>query len=101
MKLLRRLSICLAFAAWCFADTWVEYAEGNVAYFARQDPFRAVVIPIIGLLVAVTLGMFAGWEFLRRKRLTRVATFHFFFLALCLAPWESYRWRRCGFRRSI
>jgi hypothetical protein len=78
--------ICLAFATWCFADTWVEYAEGNVAYFARYDPFRAVAVPVIALQGVLTLAMFAGWEFCLRQRLNRVVALHFLFLALCLAP---------------
>ncbi len=86
LTLLRRLSICLAFATWCFADTWVEYAEEDVAYFARQGPFRAAVVPILILEVVLTLGMFAIWEFCRRKRLTRAPAIHFLFLAACFAP---------------
>jgi len=58
---LHRWQICLAFATGYFADTWVAYAEGNVAYFVRQDPVRAVVVPVIGLEVILALGLFAGW----------------------------------------
>lgn len=82
----RRFLICLAFATWCFADTWVEYAEGGVAYFARQDPIRAVVIPIVCLEVILTLGMFGCWEFCRRRRVGRALLLQFLFLAICLAP---------------
>lgn len=82
----RRFSICLAFATWCFVDTWVEYAEGGIAYFARQDPIRAVVIPIAGLELILTLGMFFVWEFCRRRHLDRALPLHFLFLAACFAP---------------
>ena len=82
----RRFFVCLAFATWCFFDTWVEYAEGDVAYFARHDPIRTVVIPIVCLEIILTLGMFGLWEFCRRKRLDRALPLHFLFLALCFVP---------------
>ena len=59
--MLRRFLICLAFATWCFLNTWVEYAEGGIAYFARQDPIEAVVVPVICLEILLALGMFAVW----------------------------------------
>jgi hypothetical protein len=83
---LRRFSICLAFATWCFFDTWVEYAEGGIAYFARQDPIRAVVIPIVCLEIILTLGMFGLWEFCRWRRLGHTLPLHFLFLVLCFVP---------------
>jgi hypothetical protein len=64
----------------------VEYAEGGVVYFARLDPLRAVVLPIMGLQVVLTVGMWAAWEFCRRSGFNRVTAFHFLFLALCVAP---------------
>ena len=82
----RRIFICLAFATWCFLDTWVEYAEGGVAYFARQDPVRAVVIPIVWLEIILTLGMVGLWELCRRRGLGRALPFHLLFLALCFVP---------------
>lgn len=57
-----------------------------MAYFARQDPLRAVAVPVIGLEAVITLAMFASWEFCRRKRLHRAVAIHFLFLALCFAP---------------
>jgi hypothetical protein len=82
----RRFLICLAFATCCFLNTWVEYAEGNIAYFVRQDPLRAVVIPIVSLEIILTLGMFGLWELLRWKRLEDALPLHFLFLALCFLP---------------
>jgi hypothetical protein len=82
----RRFMICLAFATWCFLNTWVEYAEGNVAYFVRHEPIRAVVIPIVCLEIILTLGMFSVWEFCRHRRLNRALPLHFLFLALCFLP---------------
>ena len=76
--------ICLALATWFFADTWVEYAEGNVTYFARYEPLRAVVFPVIGLEAIFTLALLAGWEFCRRKGRSRRPACHLFFLAICL-----------------
>ena len=29
----RRFLVCLAFATWCFSNTWVELGEGETAYF--------------------------------------------------------------------
>ena len=84
--MLRRFLICLAFATWCFLDTWVEYAEGGIAYFARQDPVRAVVIPIVFLEIIFTLVMLGLWEFCRRRRLGHALPLHFLFLALCFVP---------------
>jgi hypothetical protein len=82
----RRFLICLAFATCCFLNTWVEYAEGNIAYFVRQDPIRAVVIPIVSLEIILTLGMFGLWEFLRWRRLENALPVHFLFLAVCFLP---------------
>jgi len=62
------------------------YAEAQQVYYARLDPLRAVVVPIVGLEVVFTLGLFAGWEFCRRMRFHRVKVFHVLFLAGCLAP---------------
>jgi hypothetical protein len=64
----------------------VEYAEGRVVYFARLDPLCAVVTPILALVLALSLMMFAGWEFCIRKRLHKLPALHFLFLAACLAP---------------
>jgi hypothetical protein len=82
----RRFCICLAFATWCFFDTWVEYAEGGIAYFARQDPIRAVVVPIVCLEIILTLVMLGLWEFCRRRRFHHALPLHFLFLALCFVP---------------
>ncbi len=82
----RRFLICLAFATWCFLDTWVEYAEGGLGYFARQDPIQAVVTPVICLTAILTLGMFGLGEFCRRRQLECSVSLHLLFLALCLGP---------------
>ena len=82
----RRFLICLAFATWCFLDTWVEYAEGDIAYFARGDPVETVVIPVLCLEIVFTLGMFGLWEFCRRRSLQRALPLHVLFLALCFVP---------------
>jgi hypothetical protein len=84
--MLRRLAICAAFATWCFLDTWVEFAQGESAYFARHDPLRAVVVPALACELALTLGLLAVWELFRRLRLTRRTGVHVVFLALCLVP---------------
>jgi hypothetical protein len=79
--MLRRLAICAAFATWCFLDTWVEFAEGESAYFARHEPIRAVVVPVLAWEFLLILGMLAVWELL-----TRLAGVHFLFLASCFVP---------------
>jgi hypothetical protein len=82
----RRFLVCLAFATWCFLDTWVEYADGGVSYFARQDPVRAVVIPVVCLEIVIALGMFGLWELCRRRQIGREIPLHLAFLALFIAP---------------
>jgi Sulfatase len=57
-----------------------------VVYFARLDPVRNVIVPVVALEALVTLGMLAAWEFCRRRGLTRHPAIHFLFLVLCLAP---------------
>jgi hypothetical protein len=83
---LRRFLICVAFATWCFFDTWVEYAEGNIAYFSRFDPVGAVVAPIVWLEIILALGMFGFWEFCRRRRFDQTLPIRFLFLTLCFVP---------------
>lgn len=78
--------ICVAFATWCFLDTFVEYAQGNVAYFAHLDPLRAVVVPIVCLEIIITLSMFCVWEFCRRRHWNQLLPPHLLFLALCFVP---------------
>jgi len=82
----RRILICLAFATWCFLNTWVEYAEGGVAYFTRRYPLQAVVFPVLWIELLLAAGLFGAWEFCRRRRLERAPALHLLFLALSLAP---------------
>ena len=84
--MLRRFLICFAFANLCFLDTWVEYAEGGVVYFARRDPVEAVMLPVVCLEIVLTLCLMAAWQLCRRWRLERAAPIHFLFVASCLAP---------------
>jgi len=83
---LRRLLTCLAFATWCFLNTWVEFAEGESPYYTRYDPIQAVVIPVVCWEILLTMVLLGGWEFCRRSRLTRSRLIHLLFLALCLVP---------------
>jgi len=64
----------------------VEFAEGRVVYFARLNPLRALVVPVVALELALALGLFAGWEICRKTRLHYAPAVHYLFLALCLAP---------------
>jgi hypothetical protein len=82
----RRLLICLAFATWCFSNTWVQYGEGGVAYFARYDPLRAVAIPVAGCEILIALSLWAAWEICRRGGWQRSRVPHVLFLLSCLAP---------------
>lgn len=84
--MLRRLLTCLAFATWCFLNTWVEFAEGESPYYSRYDPIQAVVIPVVCWEILLTIVLLGGWEFCRRSRLTRSRLVHLLFLWLCLVP---------------
>lgn len=64
----------------------MSYARAARSYFTRYDPFTAVVAPILVWMVLLTLGLLAGWEWCRRKQLTRQTASHIAFLAICLAP---------------
>jgi len=55
-------------------------------YFARLDPVRAVVLPVLALVLGLTLAMLAAWEFAIRRRLGGRVAVHYLFLAACLAP---------------
>jgi hypothetical protein len=78
--------VCLAFATWCLVDTWVEYAKGQVTYFARLAPLRAVVIPALCLELAIALVLLGAWEACRRRGLGKAAAVHLLFVAGCLVP---------------
>jgi len=83
---LRRVLTCLAFATWCFLNTWVEFAEGKSAYFSRFDPVYAVVLPVFCWETVVAAAMFGIWEFCRRRGIARSRPIHGLFLASCLVP---------------
>jgi hypothetical protein len=83
---LRRLAVCAAFSTWCFFNTWVRLAEGGFLYFARYDPFTAVVAPTLGWELLVTLAMWGTWEYCRRLPPQRAQMFQRVFLALCVVP---------------
>src|SRR5438445_12844351 len=84
--MLKRLLVCLAFSTCCFMDTWVEFAEGESAYFSRYDAVYSVAIPVIICQIAVTAGIFCAWEFIRRNRAGHGIALHAVFLATCLVP---------------
>jgi hypothetical protein len=84
--LARRFLICLAFATWCFSNTWAEYAEARDAFFTRHDPLYAVAIPVLCLEAILTIGLLSLWELCRWKRLTGQLSVHLAFLAACLVP---------------
>lgn len=84
--MLRRLLVCLAFATWCFLNTWVELAEGESAYSSRYDPLYAVVIPVVYWELLLTLLMFGAWEFCRTRTFERALPLHAIFLGSCFVP---------------
>jgi len=84
--MLRRLSICLAFATCCFLNTWMALAEAGGSFFARYRPWHTVVAPVVCWEIAIALGILAAWEFCRRRSLLRVRAFHGAFLAASLVP---------------
>jgi len=83
---LSRALVCLAFATWCFLNTWVEYAEGRIAYFARNDPFHAVIIPVLCCELLIAGCMAIAWEVCRRLNRTNWLPLHILFLLGCCAP---------------
>lgn len=78
--------VCLAFATCCFLNTWVELAEGESVCYARYDPLRTVVLPVVCWEILLTLGMFGVWEWCRRRSLNHSYAIHVLFLACCYAP---------------
>lgn len=78
--------ISLAFATWCFLNTWVELGEGQSAAFARYDPLYSVVIPVGCWEIVLTIAMLGAWEYCRRRSLRRATALHLLFLASCLVP---------------
>lgn len=84
--MLRRLLISTAFATCCFLNTWVALAEAEYTSFARYDPFRAVLIPVLCWEIVLAAVIMAVWELVRRRALAFPRTVSFLFLAACLAP---------------
>ena len=82
----RRVLICLAFATWCFFNTWVQYAEGQPAYFSRYDPLWTVAVPIVCWVALIALAMLGTWQWLRFARMDASPYVHGLFLATCLVP---------------
>ena len=71
---------------WCFLDTWIEYAEGNIAYFVQFDPVRAVVIPIICLVAVLTAAGLLVWQLIHKYHLSGNPVVSVLFLTACLIP---------------
>src|SRR5580700_5949103 len=83
--MLRRLMVCVAFATWCFLNTWTELAEGESAHYARYYPLDTVAGPVVSWEVLIALGMLGVWEFCR-FRPRRLALVHRLFLVCCFVP---------------
>ena len=84
--MLRRWFVCLAFATWCFANTWVELAEGDGIYYARYNPLRTVVVPVLCWEILLALGIFGTWEWCRRRGYGKALLPHVLLLASSLVP---------------
>ncbi len=82
----RRIFVCLAFATWCFLNTWVGYAQGRIAYFTRYDPLRAVAWPVLCCELVLALGMWLFWELCIRLQWRRLRILHIAFLLASLVP---------------
>jgi hypothetical protein len=82
----RRIIICAAFATFCFLNTWVELAQGNVAYSARWDPLQVTVPAVLTLQALLTALLFLAWTTLRNRGLAGAAWLHSACLLLCLLP---------------
>ncbi len=78
--------MCLAFATWCFLNTWVEYAQGRTAYFAHNDPLYAVAIPVLCCEALIALALLAAWEVCRHTRFQNSRVPHLLFLGSCFVP---------------
>ncbi len=84
--MLRRLAVCAAFATCCFLNTWVELAQGEMAYFARFHPGLATIPAVLAWEAVIAGLLFGAWEVhLRWKRIPSSAA-NLLFLAVCIAP---------------
>lgn len=83
---MRRLLICLSFSVCCFANTWVQLAEGSGLYHDHLPPFPAVALPVLCLQALIAAALLAAWEFCRKTGLVRRRWLHYVFMATCLAP---------------
>jgi hypothetical protein len=93
---LRRFLVSLAFATWCFFNTWVEFSEGRVAYFARYDPLYAVAVPVVCWEI-VTGGHAGGVGNLPRIRLQDLRLLHVFSSLPVSCPGECLDCRPTNF----
>jgi hypothetical protein len=83
---LRRAVVCVAFATWCFLNTWVELAQGQAPYYARWSPLHASLPAVLAWQVAIAVALFGAWELGRRRRLMSAPLAGAGFLILSLAP---------------
>jgi hypothetical protein len=83
---LRRAIICAAFSTFCFLNTWVELAQGNLAYSARWDPLQVTVPAVLALQLILTVLLFLAWTSVRNRGLAASASTHLACLLLCLLP---------------
>jgi hypothetical protein len=84
--MLRRVLVCLAFATCCFLNTWVEFAEGESAHYARYYPLDTVAGPVVCWEILIALGMLGVWEFCRLRPRRLALPVHRLFLACCFVP---------------
>ncbi len=84
--MLRRALVCLAFSFFCFSNTWVELAQGEIPYFARYAPLRSTTPSVFVLQTLIAAGLWAAWEILRRQGPRVQFAGRLLFLIACLVP---------------
>jgi hypothetical protein len=80
----RRLLVWMAFATWCFVNTWVALGNPDVPHFARHNPLLTVALPVLAWEAVLTAILFAAGEFLRRRGASALEAR--LFVAACVWP---------------
>ncbi|MBI4893053.1 MAG: sulfatase-like hydrolase/transferase [Acidobacteria bacterium] len=84
--MLRRTLVCVAFSFFCFSNTWVELAEGEIPYFANYAPLRSTLLPVIVLQAIIAALLLAAWQVLHRRTPRMVSIAKVLFVLACLVP---------------
>src|SRR5262245_13512588 len=74
----------MAFATWCFLNTWMALGNPDVPHFARHNPLLTVALPVLAWEAALTAILFAAGEYLRRRGVSALEAR--LFVAACVWP---------------